>query len=307
MSEKGHILTNNHVTEGCRSLVIRSPGGQQQDASVVKSDKSNDLALLLAPSAPQSLAEFESEVHLGERVFAFGYPLAGFLASSGTFTDGSVSSLEGIGDDSRMLQISAPVQPGNSGGPLLNEKGAIIGIVTSKADAIAVANETKDIPQNINFAIKSSVALSFMQSADVKPRVMTRGSLKNPSDIATLGKAISVMVICKASSNLAEKPPPNPPPSDKVEPAINPPAQASRLDYSNCAVVLEAVKTCERLRDCSNEAIETNFTPRERQHFQSISGTAAFTADNFYSHCEQVCSSASTICAPRGTYCVGTD
>ena len=178
VSEKGHILTNNHVTEGCRNLVIRSPGGQQQDASVVKSDKSNDLALLLAPSAPQSSAEFESEVHLGERVFAFGYPLAGFLASSGTFTDGSVSSLEGIGDDSRMLQISAPVQPGNSGGPLLNEKGAIIGIVTSKADAIAVANETKDIPQNINFAIKSSVALSFMQSADVKPRVMTSGSLK---------------------------------------------------------------------------------------------------------------------------------
>ena len=215
-------------------------------------------------------------------------------------------SLEGIGDDSRMLQISAPVQPGNSGGPLLNEKGAIIGIVTSKADAIAVANETKDIPQNINFAIKSSVALSFMQSADVKPRVMTSGSLKDPSDIATLGKAISVMVICKASSNL-QKPPPNPPPSDKVEPAVNPPAQASRLDYSNCAVVLEAVKTCEHLRDCSSAAIETNFTPREREHFQSISGTAAFTAESFTPIVSKYADSASTICALRGTYCVATD
>jgi serine protease Do len=208
VSEVGHILTNNHVTERCGSLVIRSPDGQQHDARLVKADTVNDLALILTSSKPQSIAEFESEARLGERVFVFGYPLTGFLSSSGTFTDGSVSSLEGIGDDSRMLQISAPVQPGNSGGPLMNEKGAVVGIVTSKADVLAIAKVTEDIAQNINFAIKSNIALSFMQSTDVKPRIIATVKEKTSPEIAALEKAMSVMVICDPSSKVVAEPSP---------------------------------------------------------------------------------------------------
>jgi serine protease Do len=123
VSEQGHILTNNHVAEGCGVLTVHSSTGEQQQARLVRADKTNDLALLITEMKPSSIAEFQPDVNIGEKVFAFGYPLVGFLSPSGTFTDGSISSLAGILDDTRMLQISAPVQPGNSGGPLLNEKG----------------------------------------------------------------------------------------------------------------------------------------------------------------------------------------
>ena len=66
-----------------------------------------------------------------------------------------------------MLQISTPVQPGNSGGPLLSETGAVVGIVTAKLDALTLIGITKDIPQNVNFAIKGSSALSFLNNSTV--------------------------------------------------------------------------------------------------------------------------------------------
>ena len=200
VSENGHVLTNNHVAEGCAAIVVHTSDGQNHVANVVKTDRSNDLALMKTGSKSLSVAEFETEGHLGERVFVFSYPLAGFLSSSGTFTDGSVSSLEGIRDDSRMLQVSAPIQPGNSGGPLLNEKGNVLDIVTSKADVLALLNVTQDIAQNVNFAIKSGIALAFLQSADVKPRVAVNVEDKKASEIAGLAKAMSVMVICHSSS-----------------------------------------------------------------------------------------------------------
>lgn len=75
------------------------------------------------------------------------------------------------------------------------------------------------------------------------------------------------------------------------EPAIaeEPASQGGKLDYKNCAIVLEAVKTCETLRDCSDSTLRENFTTGEQQHMASISGTAVFTTDNFYAHCKQVC------------------
>jgi hypothetical protein len=170
----------------------------------------------------------------------------------------------------------------------------VVGIVTSKADAIALATITQDIPQNINFAIKSRAALTFLQSADVKPTISTAGSAKTPSDIAVLAKSMSVMVNCEPSKSVtqrptekavvsSEKPAPQPIPPPEA------PAPDNKLDYSNCAVVLEAVKTCEHLKDCSAQSIEKNFSARERQHFQSISGKAAFTTEKPYAQCTQTC------------------
>ena len=75
---------------------------------------------------------------------AFGYPLSQVLATSGNFTTGIVTALAGIGDDSRFYQISAPVQPGNSGGPLLDENGNLIGVVSSKLDFLAEIKNAGD-------------------------------------------------------------------------------------------------------------------------------------------------------------------
>ena len=93
----------------------------------------------------------------GEQIVIYGFPLAGALASTGNLATGIVSALAGLGDDTSKLQISAPIQPGNSGGPVLDQSGHVIGVVVSKLNAIKAASITGDIPQNVNFAIKTGV------------------------------------------------------------------------------------------------------------------------------------------------------
>ncbi len=90
------------------------------------------------------------------------------LATSGNFTTGAVTALARIGDDSRFYQISAPVQPGNSGGPLLDENGNLIGVISSKLNPFNEIKAQGDIPQNVNFAIKASVLANFLQDNSIK-------------------------------------------------------------------------------------------------------------------------------------------
>ncbi|MBS0151002.1 MAG: trypsin-like peptidase domain-containing protein [Nitrospira sp.] len=97
-----------------------------------------------------------------------GFPLRGLLASEATISTGIANALAGIGNDTRFLQISAPIQPGNSGGPLLDHAGQIVGVVVSKLDAVRVAKATDDIPQNISFAINGTVAKAFLDANGVE-------------------------------------------------------------------------------------------------------------------------------------------
>jgi serine protease Do len=100
-------------------------------------DAANDLALIKIEMHPTVFASLRSGIRLREGVAAFGFPLAGLLATSGNFTLGNVTAVAGLGDDTRILQISASVQPGNSGGPLLDYSGNVVGVVEGKLNAIA--------------------------------------------------------------------------------------------------------------------------------------------------------------------------
>ena len=122
-------------------------------------DAANDLALIKIEMHPTAFASLRSGVRLGEGVAAFGFPLAGLLATSGNFTLGNVTAVAGLGDDTRVLQISAPVQPGNSGGPLLDYSGNVVGVVEGKLNAITVFTVTNDLAQNVNFAMSLSVMI----------------------------------------------------------------------------------------------------------------------------------------------------
>ena len=103
---------------------IGSPSKQGvRPARLVARDEKNDLALLKIEGAKVKAPPMRTYIRVGESVAAFGFPLSSFLATSGNFTLGNVTALAGLGDDSRYLQISAPIQPGNSGGPLLDERG----------------------------------------------------------------------------------------------------------------------------------------------------------------------------------------
>src|SRR5439155_2122625 len=126
-----------------------------ETAVLVSRDQRNDLAVIRTRITPSSVAAFRdgAPVRAGDTVVALGYPLSGLLASTANLSVGNVSALAGLGDDSRYLQISAPVQPGNSGGPLLDASGHLVGIVTAKLDAAIVARFTGDIYQNVIFAL----------------------------------------------------------------------------------------------------------------------------------------------------------
>jgi S1-C subfamily serine protease len=197
VSPGGYLLTNAHVVDGCSRIEIRGPEGLAS-VRLVALDKTNDLALLKADRAPDKVAQFRTGVRLGETVAAFGYPLLGVLSTTGNFTVGNVTSLTGLRDDTRYLQISTPVQPGNSGGPLLDASGNFVGVVSAKLNALLVMVATEgDIPQNVNFAIKSSVAATFMESNGVSFSTGALGATLAPADLADQAKAISTPVLCR--------------------------------------------------------------------------------------------------------------
>jgi len=163
------IMTNHHVIEGCTEVAARLADGRELPARVLTSDAMRDLALLSTEAEAGPILPFRSAgtYRRGEGVITYGFPLAGLLSSGPTLTTGEVSALAGLADNPRHLQISAPVQPGNSGGPLLDMRGQVIGVVVSKLNAGQIARQTGDIPQNVNFAVKHTEALEFLREQNV--------------------------------------------------------------------------------------------------------------------------------------------
>jgi S1-C subfamily serine protease len=167
-------------------------------ADLIASSKVDDLAILKISSSDNLKAiSFRSiPVRLGSSVATFGFPLVGALSSGGNFSVGSVTGLSGLRDDSRFLQISAPVQPGNSGGALLDDNANLAGIVSSKMDAVRVAQATGDIPQNVNFAIRSNIVMNFLDANGITYQLARDGTKKSETEIATFARQISVKVTC---------------------------------------------------------------------------------------------------------------
>jgi S1-C subfamily serine protease len=199
VSASGYLLTNNHVVNGCTSLKIHDSAKLEHAVIVIATDEKSDLALLktVKPvSLPAATFRADGSVESGESVVVLGYPLAGVLASEVNVSFGYVSATAGLADDTSKLQISAPVQPGNSGGPLLDQSGNLIGVVVSKLDALKVAKAIGDIPQNINFAVKGEIAQVFLKAHKVKfTTAATTKKLEN-TDLARRGREFTVLVEC---------------------------------------------------------------------------------------------------------------
>lgn len=191
------ILTNAHVVEGCTSVTVslnRSPS----PAKVMARDEANDLALVSAGEESAKTAAFRGGVKLGEDIAAFGFPLSEQLASSGNFTRGNITATAGLHDDSRHVQFSAPIQPGNSGGPLLDESGNVVGVIFSKLRDTRTADGSGDVHQNVNFAIKSAMVLSFLESNGVTPQIGTTGEALRAVDLAARAQEFTVAIRCEA-------------------------------------------------------------------------------------------------------------
>jgi len=194
----GRLLTNAHVVEACTRVQIRTAGGEAHSAQVVAMAKPDDLAVLRADIPAPGTAVFRAGVPIkqGEAVTVYGFPLPGLLASSGNVTTGIITALAGIRDDPRILQHSAPTQPGNSGGPVLDTGGNVVGIVVAKLDALRTAGVTHDIPQNVNFAVKASVATNFLEARSIAYVSAQSADNLSVADIAKRAETYTVRVEC---------------------------------------------------------------------------------------------------------------
>ena len=169
ISTSGHVLTNNHVIKGCVGDVHGNLTGEPATTlRMVSEDETNDLALLQAAGTFKEPARIRaSPIHSGDAIIAIGYPFHGLLTSDFTVTTGIVNSLSGMFNDTRFLQISAQAEPGNSGGPLPDTSGYVVGVVAEKLNAVKFAKVMGDIPQNVNFAIKTGAVRDFLDNSVV--------------------------------------------------------------------------------------------------------------------------------------------
>lgn len=195
---KDHVLTNAHVVADCVEVRAKRSGAAAAKAEVIARDRRNDLALVKTALAGAAVAKFREgkAIRQGDSVIAVGFPLHGVLASEVNITTGIVSALAGIRDDSRQLQITAPIQAGNSGGPLLDTSGNVVGVVVAKLDALKVAGVTGDIPQNVNFAIKAEIATLFLSSNGVVAETAPSTREQMPADIGDKAKAFTLLIEC---------------------------------------------------------------------------------------------------------------
>ncbi len=217
VSTAGHILTNAHVIDGCGTIqasigsLVETTGmavGPKRRSQatfaagplrVVNVDPRNDLALLQSAAPVAITAAFRGGrgVRTGESVIVAGYPLPGLLSSDLNITIGNISALAGPGNDRSLIQITAPVQLGNSGGPVLDASGNVVGVVVARIDALKLIKRTGRSPQNVNFAVSEGTARAFLDS-NVVPYRTKRSEVELKSvDVAAMARDFTVFIECE--------------------------------------------------------------------------------------------------------------
>ncbi|QYU67727.1 trypsin-like peptidase domain-containing protein [Leptolyngbya sp. 15MV] len=191
------VLTNQHVVDGCDRILARTPEGRWLAATPpARVDAALDLAVLTIPGLAGPVLPFRSSPALrrGEDVIAYGFPLAGLLSADAKLTRGVVNALAGVRNDPNNIQISAEVQPGNSGGPLLDLQGHVVGVVVSKLDSRRVQNV-----DNVNFAVRGEAAQAFLRRANVPfSTAESRGADRSAADVGDIANRSTLMLRCEA-------------------------------------------------------------------------------------------------------------
>lgn len=176
----GYLVTNYHVTSGAKSIRVKGINGdwgKVYSGYVVASDKDHDLSIVKVVDknfdsfGPIPYTVGKAMVDVGDDVFVLGYPMTSTMGEEVKLTEGIISSSTGFKGDESMYQISAAVQPGNSGGPVFNSDGSVIGIVCGKhTDA-----------ENVNYAIKASYLYSLVASSDLGIKVADNNHISGKS------------------------------------------------------------------------------------------------------------------------------
>ncbi len=189
VTDNGHILTNNHVVEACQEVRLNYDG-EDYVVDHVSSDPQADLALLDGRFTADDIVFFRGGrgIRPGEDVVALGYPLQGRLSDTVKVTKGTISALSGPGNDRTLIQTTAPVQAGSSGGPLLDMSGNLVGIVVGKISSVDV--------ENVSFAINGSIARIFLDAEGVRYTTLRSEEALSAADVAEQGRRATVLIEC---------------------------------------------------------------------------------------------------------------
>jgi arginine/ornithine transport system substrate-binding protein len=165
ISNNGYIVTNHHVIQNAAEVEIKDYRGQNHVAKIIHVDRANDLALLKVEGDFLALPIARSNsVRRGDSVFTLGFPNTSLQGHAVKLTDGTISSISGIKDEPNNFQVSVPIQPGNSGGPLINRDGFVVGVIVAKLSAAAAINSGSALPDAVNYAVKSNYLLELIGS-----------------------------------------------------------------------------------------------------------------------------------------------
>jgi len=169
VSDENHILTCSHVM-GDENKATVWVSGTRYEADLVNKDEKADLALLKIRTdhnfniSPLSFRK-DKGYAMGEDVFTIGYPMSRLLGNSARLSKGLISSTKGLKDDPNQVQVSTEIQPGNSGGPLFDKNGLVVGVIQQTLNPWKMLRHSDGaLPQNVNFAIKSDIVLDFLKS-----------------------------------------------------------------------------------------------------------------------------------------------
>ena len=167
VTSDGHIVTNYHVVEGCQNVEITYKG-ETIPATVISFDLNNDLALLKSDFKPlHTFPLSRKNPYTLMDIYVAGYPFGYDISTPVKITRGIVSSLAGIGNNFSQVQIDAAIQPGNSGGPIFDNKGNAVGVAVSKLDLEIMMDSYGVVPEGTNFGIKSNVVINFLESNNI--------------------------------------------------------------------------------------------------------------------------------------------
>ena len=209
VSRDGTVLTNRHVVQQCTSYEVIDDADRKLKATLQAVHETRDLALLKTEEGFRNAAPFRRDItaKLGEAVTVVGYPLAGVLGTKPTVGFGHVSSTVGLRGDPTQMQISVPIQRGNSGGPVLDHSGNVIGVVVSKLDALKLAQATGDLAQNVNFAIRGEFVRDFLQANRIGIHFDSASAALPNTEIASQGAVVTVRVRCLKEGATTSTPP----------------------------------------------------------------------------------------------------
>ncbi len=167
LGEAGYILTSYHLVRGMKQIRVKFVNGEEIDAPLFIKDEVNDIAFLKLNQSPNiSLMNIamgdSSQMQIGNKVFTIGYPISNILGQKPKYSEGVINSLSGIKDNLGFFQVSVPIQSGNSGGPLFNQHGELVAMVSSSLDPENTFRVLGTMPQNVNFAVKSSLVKNMI-------------------------------------------------------------------------------------------------------------------------------------------------